>query len=130
MRIAIATAAALFLLACGGTDISDNDPITPGQLPDSGTTPTGDGGKTADASLSVPDAATIDPAANFCARYDQLCGFGTKMNYFADEQTCLSTFNGFDAPTQICVVSELNLLEGDGDAKHCSRATGAGQPCG
>jgi len=130
MRTAIAIASALFLLACGGTDISDNDPINPDQpAVDGGGPGTSDGG-TADASMSVPDAATNDPAANFCARYDQLCGYGTKMSYYADEPGCLATFNGFDAPTQVCVVSELNLLESDGDTKHCTRATATGQPCG
>lgn len=116
MRSAITLALAVLLCsACDGSDISDNPPIQP----TSDAAP-GDAQGNGDAAA---DAASRAQA--FCSRYETDCGYGTAQHY-ADEATCLSDFDGFDAATMDCVEGELDAFENDANQQHCRDATGSG----
>lgn len=116
MRSALTLALAVLLCsACDGSDISDNPPIQP-----TGDAATSDGPPGADAAT---DAASR--AQTFCDRYQTDCGYGTAQHY-ADEASCLSSFDGFDGATKDCVEGELDAFENDANQQHCRDATGAG----
>ena len=76
------------VVACGGDD---------------DTTTAGDGDGDGDGDI---DAMESDPAADFCAMYDDICGYGNAFggDPYTDLTDCVTRFNGYVASRQACVV--------------------------
>ena len=105
---------------CDSPDISDYDPIS---VSEADAAPDGDATEEPDAPPAQTDADV------FCARYNDLCPFGGKKTWFADEAECLTGYEGFTEEQIMCAEGQLDEREAGGGDNLCARAAGSG-PCG
>ena len=61
-------------------------------------------------------------AKSFCVDYGSTCGFGV-MDRYADEDACVTDFDGATTAKQECIVTHIGLASGDTNL-HCPHAMG------
>jgi hypothetical protein len=110
--------------ACGGDDDDDGGDATDCDGADAAA----DG---PDAAADEADAAAGGEAEAFCTGYGVVCEFGEPG--YADQEACVTAFEGYDGARQTCVSDHLVLAEAEEDGSademmHCSHAAG-NVPC-